>query len=262
MFYKRQGYPEEDEIVLCKVSKIFPNAVFVDLLEFNSSGIVHISEVSPGRIRNLRDFVAVDRQIVCKILRVDKEKGHIDLSLRRVNSTQRREKLDEIKQEIKAEQLVSNLAAKLKRKSEDLYKEISQKVFKEYSHLSLCFKDVVSDEVSLENLGLDKNLAKELSEAVIEKFKPKKIEMSGEIILQTYSNDGIEKIKSTLLAVEKISPTLHLSYLGAGRYKLSIEEVDYKEVEKTYRAVEEVVNKFTDKLSTASVERQKAAEEE
>ena len=64
MLYKRTGLPEQDEIVLCKVTKIFPNSVFVDLLEYGKSGMIHISEGSPGRIRNLRDYVTIGRQIV------------------------------------------------------------------------------------------------------------------------------------------------------------------------------------------------------
>ena len=119
MLYHRQGIPEENEIVLCKVSKIFPNSVFVDILEYGKSGLIHISEIAPGRIRNLREYVTPDRQIVCKVLRIDREKGHIDLSLRRVNSHEQSEKLEEIKQELKAEQLVKNLSAKLKRSKEE-----------------------------------------------------------------------------------------------------------------------------------------------
>ncbi len=262
MFYKRQGYPEQDEIVLCKVSKIFPNAVFVDLLEYNQSGIIHISEVSPGRIRNLRDFVEIDRQIVCKILRIDIEKGHLDLSLRRVNSNQRRDKLDEIKNELKSEQLIANLGTKLKRKTEDLYKEISQKIFKEYSHLYLCFKEVALEEVDLEKIGIEKTLSKDLTQAILEKFKPKKIILSAEIKLQTYESNGIDKIKETLHLVEKISPSIKISYLGNGRYKVNLEGEDFSAIEKDYQQIEELANNFTGKLSTASVERQKAEEEQ
>lgn len=261
MFYRRQGYPEEDEIVLCKVSKIFPNAVFVDLLEYQQNGIIHISEVSPGRIRNLRDFVEVDRQIVCKILRIDREKGHLDLSLRRVNSNQRRDKLEEIKNELKSEQLISNLATKLKRKSEDLYKEISQKIFKDYSHLYLCFKEVAVNETSLEEIGIDQSLSKELTQAIIDKFKPRKVILSVEIKLQTYDSNGIQKIKQTLHSVEKTSPSIKISYLGAGRYKVYLEDEDFKKIEKNYEQIEEIVTQFNDKISTGSVEREKAEEE-
>ncbi|PIN73066.1 hypothetical protein COV20_06190 [Candidatus Woesearchaeota archaeon CG10_big_fil_rev_8_21_14_0_10_45_16] len=256
MFYIRHGYPEEDEIVLCKVSKIYPNSVFVDLLEYErKSGIVHISEVSPGRIRNLRDFVSDGRQIVCKVLRVDKEKGHIDLSLRRVNSNQRREKLDEIKQELKAEQLIKNLATKLKKPAEKLYQEISDVIFKEYSHIFLCFKDIVDSKVDLQKLGLKKPLADEITEAVIEKFKPKKIVIEGEVQLQTYDSSGVEKIKKVLQSIEKVSDTITLAYLGAGRFMLRIEDFDYKPAEKTLKDVQKVLEKFSDKQSTASFNR-------
>lgn len=259
MLYKRQGYPVEDEIVLCRVSKIYPNSVFVDLLEYNNlSGIIYLSEVAPGRIRNLRDFVSDGRQIVCKVLRIDHQKGHIDLSLRRVNSTERQAKLDEIKLELKSESLVKNLSKKMNKTFDELYRQITSTVFKEYSHLYLFFKDIVVGTVNLEKLGLDKKLAEELTAAAIEKFKPKKIVLKGEIKFQTYAPDGVEKIRSILLVVEKLSPTIKLFYLGAGRYKLSIEDFDYKPAEKTFKLVQKVVENFNDKLSTASIEREKA----
>ncbi len=257
MLYKLSGLPEEGEIVLCKVTKIYPNSVFVDLLEYRDSGMVHISEVSPGRIRNLRDYVSVGRQIVCKVLRIDRDRGHIDLSLRRVNSNQRREKLDEIKQELKSEQLVKTIAKKLGKKTEELYKELTAKVFKEYSHLYLCFKDIVDGEVDLAKLGVPTKIAKEFTDAVIEKFKPKKITLKGEITLQTYDPAGIEKIKETLLAIEKVSDTIDLFYLGAGRYKLTIEDFDYKPAEKTLAKAKDILEKFNGKQSTATFQREK-----
>ncbi|MDP3733980.1 MAG: S1 RNA-binding domain-containing protein [Nanoarchaeota archaeon] len=257
MFYKLKGLPEEDEIVLCKVTKIFPNSVFVDLLEYDRQGMVHISEISPGRIRNLRDFVSEGRQIVCKVLRLDREKGHIDLSLRRVNSMQRREKLDEIKQELKAESLMVNLAKRLKMEPQKLYKEVADKVLKEYSYIYLCFKDVASENRDLAALGIPLKIVQELTAAILEKFKPKSVTLRGEVRLQTYTTNGIDKIKSLLIDIEKISPTIALCYLGGSRYKLVIEAADYKSAEGTLHKVQTILEKFNDKLSTASFEREK-----
>jgi len=255
MLYQCQGLPEEDEIVLCKVTKIFPNSVFVDIVEYRKSGMIHISEVSPGRIRNLRDYVAVGRQIVCKVLRVDIQTGHIDLSLRRANSNQRREKLEEVKQELKAEGLVSNLAKKLKIPFPKLYQDLTGKIFQEYSHLYLCFKDVVSGDVDLEKLGLDKKIAQELITAIKDKFKPVKITIAGEIRLETYSPNGLEKIKKTLTDIQKVSKNINLFYLGAGRYKLTIEDFEYKPAEKDLKQAQKILEKFNDKVSTATFER-------
>ncbi len=251
MLYKREGLPETDEIVLCKVTKIFPNSVFAELVEYRDSGMIHISEVSPGRIRNLRDYVSVGRQIVCKVLRIDRERGHIDLSLRRVNSNQRRQKLEEVKQEIKSEGLISNLAKRLDIPFRELYQKISKKVFEEYSHLHLCFKDVVSGDVDLVKLGLEKKIAEGLTTAIKDKFKPPKIRISGEIRLETYTSEGLEKIKKTLGEIQKISKKIDLFYLGAGRYKFSVEEADYKPAEKKFKQAQKIVDKFNDKISKA-----------
>ena len=114
MYFHKEGYPEEDELVLCTVTNVQYNSVFVRLDDYGKSGLVHISEVSPGRIRNLRDFVKVGKVIVCKILRVNRQKGHIDASLRRVNEAQRRRKTEERKAEQKAENILDALAKQLK----------------------------------------------------------------------------------------------------------------------------------------------------
>ena len=260
MLYKRQGLPEINEIVFCKVTKLFPNAVFVELLEYGDSGIVHISEISPGRIRNLREFVSIDRQIVCKVLRIDHINKHIDLSLRRVNSTERQQKLEEIKLENNSEILLRNISKKVQKTFEQLYNEVAPKIFKEYLFLHLAFKDVVDGKLNLEKLGIDKKIAQEITSAVIEKFKPQKIVVKGTITLQTYAPNGIEKIKTTLHEIEKVTPTLRLTYLGAGRFKIEVEDIDYKPAEKHFHKIEEIIEKFIDKLSTAAIVREKAEE--
>ena len=258
MLYKHTGLPEEEEIVLCKVTKIFPNSVFVELVEYGESGMIHISEVSPGRIRNLREFVSLDRQIVCKVLRIDQQRGHIDLSLRRVNSTDRQAKLEEIKQELKAEQLVKNLATKLKRPLPELYAEIKEPLFHKYSHLYPCFREVALGEANLGALGIKKQLADELTAAIQEKFKPLKVTLSGEIHLQTYHSDGVERIRGTLLKISQLTSSFQLTYLGGGRYKYTLEAPNYKPAEKHLQVMDEIIARFPDKLSIATHTRGKA----
>ena len=59
------------------------------------------------------------------------------------------------------------------------------------------------------------------------------------------------------MAVEKVSETITLFYLGAGRYKLVVEDFDYKPAEKTLKEVQKHLDKFNDKQSTAVFEREK-----
>ena len=58
MLFKKKGIPEDSELVLCTVTKIYPHCVFLSLDEYeHKSGMAHISEISPGRIRNIGDYV-------------------------------------------------------------------------------------------------------------------------------------------------------------------------------------------------------------
>src|SRR3989339_2063976 len=159
MLYLKTCIPEEGDIVLCTITNIHFHSVFVSLDEYNKAGLVHISEVSPGRIRNLRDYVSEGKKIVCKVLRIDQEKGHIDLSLRRVNEGQKKEKINEIKHEQKAEKTIELAAKKLSITVEKLYDEISSKIIEKYGLIYLCFEDIVKGETSLEALGIPKQKA-------------------------------------------------------------------------------------------------------
>jgi len=82
---------KEDDIVLCKVKKIEKTSVFLDI-EDNGEGSMMMSEVAAGRIRNLRNYVSLNKQVVCKVLKISGD--HIELSLRRVTSREKEEVLE------------------------------------------------------------------------------------------------------------------------------------------------------------------------
>lgn len=59
---------------------------YVALLEYNNiEGMILLSELSRRRIRSISSLIKVGRQEPVMVLRVDKEKGYIDLSKRRVS---------------------------------------------------------------------------------------------------------------------------------------------------------------------------------
>ncbi|MEK6964018.1 MAG: S1 RNA-binding domain-containing protein [Nanoarchaeota archaeon] len=232
MFYRRTGYPEEDEIVLCTITNIQYHSVFAKLDDFDKSGMIHISEISPGRIRNIRDYVTEGKKIICKVLHIDLEKGHIDLSLRRATEVQKRLKNEQIKQEQKAEKIVESLAQQLKKPAEALYKEIAPILLKDYLYLFEAFVDVVEHDVSLEQIGLPKDLAELLTKLIHEKIKPKTVHITGEANVQSYAENGLELVQKTLIEALKASPSLTIRYAGGGKYKFLIVAPEYKQAEK------------------------------
>ncbi len=233
MLFRKTGFPEEGELVICTVTKVHPTSVFCNLDEYGRTGMIYISEVSPGRIRNLRDFVKEGKLIVCKVLEVRHDRGHIDLSLRRVSEGQKRLKIDEMKQEQKAEKIVEFVAAKLKVDFKTLYDQIRDNVFTAYGALHPCFEGVVLENKSLLDLGIPKKIADELEEAIRQRIKPPEVEIAGKLKLSTYSHEGVELIKRALKkAQEAGTANLKITYAGAGAYNLSVKSPDYKSAEK------------------------------
>ena len=47
MLLRKTGFPEEGELVLVTITKIYHNTVFANLDEYDRSGLIHISEISP-----------------------------------------------------------------------------------------------------------------------------------------------------------------------------------------------------------------------
>merc|ERR1711907_869164 len=82
----QQRFPEVEDVVIVQVRSIADMGAYVSLLEYNNiEGMILLSELSRRRIRSINKLIRVGKQEVCMVLRVDKEKGYIDLSKRRVS---------------------------------------------------------------------------------------------------------------------------------------------------------------------------------
>ncbi|MBI2139702.1 translation initiation factor IF-2 subunit alpha [Candidatus Woesearchaeota archaeon] len=242
---KKKGLPEEDDLVLCTVTKIFPNGVFANLDEYDNTGMIHISEVAPGRIRNIREYVREGKKIVCKVLRVNREKGQVDLSLRRVNEGHRREKINSIKLEQKACKIIEYAARKLGKKVDDFLVQINEKVTKKYPSLYSCFDDVAHEKFSLDKLGIPSVIASQLTDAIKERLKPPMVSVVGELKLKSHSPDGIAVIKKVLMSgIPADKDKIAVTYLGGGRYHVVVTAQEYKDAEKALDRYIEGVSKI------------------
>lgn len=73
---------EVGQIVEGKVTGIMNYGAFVDLGD-NTSGMVHISEVAPVYVKEIKDHLTVGQAVRVKILGID-ERGKISLSIKQV----------------------------------------------------------------------------------------------------------------------------------------------------------------------------------
>lgn len=252
MRYKKKGLPETGDVLLCTVKKILPNSVFVILDEYeHKEGMIHISELSAGRIRNIRDFVKEGKKIVCKVLRIDQERNHIDLSLRRVSLSVKINKNQELKQEQKAEKLLEQLAKILKIEKESIFKEIGDKIIKEYEALAPFLRELSTNPELIKELNINKKHEEALIKLVKERIKPPTVKKEIRLELKSFEEDGITRIKKALKDIKsfytKKNYDAQISYLSAPYYRLSITSTDFKEAEKIAEDIEKETQKIMHK---------------
>lgn len=72
---------EVGDVLTGKVTGIQPYGAFVALDEY-TQGLVHISEITYGFVKDVSDFLAVGEEIQVKVLEVDDEQKKISLSIR------------------------------------------------------------------------------------------------------------------------------------------------------------------------------------
>lgn len=206
---------EEGDIVLCTVDRIIGTVVFVKVDRESREGSIILSEIAPGRIRNLRDYVIPKKKIVCKVLRISENR--IDLSLRRVTQKETKEVMEQFRQEKSYESIFRTV---LKDKAEEIFEKIN-KDEKIYEFVDKCKK---------EPKELEKLVGKKDCEKILEILNAQKIKkaiLKKEIALISNSSDGITLIKEIL---EKIKDA-EINYISAGRYLIKVESEDIKKAD-------------------------------
>jgi translation initiation factor 2 alpha subunit (eIF-2alpha) len=222
---------ESGDIVLCTVDRIVGTMVFVKI-KGNGEGSIVLSEVAPGRIRNLRDYVVPKKRIVCKVLRISGER--IELSLRRVNQKERKEILEQDKKEKSYKVILKKI---LGEKSIKIIDEIEKE-----NNLYNFLEEAKNDKKELDKIIGEKDSEKILNILKTQKKKIKKIKR--EIFLTTIKPNGIDLIKK----ICEIFKGITIKYISAGRYSLETETEDIKSTDKNIQNMMEIAEKTAKKL--------------
>ncbi len=231
-----RGYewPDEGELVVCTVTNVKNFGAFVTLDEYESKeGFIHIAEVASGWIKYIRDYIREGQKVVCKVLKVDSDKGHIDLSLKAVNEHQRREKIQEWKNEQKAENLLAIVAQRLGKSVDESWEEFGYDLLDSFGTLYRAFEESVMDEGALEGEGFKGPWVKTFIEVARENIIPPHVTIDGYVEATDFSPDGAIHIKEALTkaAAESDDVTIKVQYIGAPRYRLVVRAPDYKQAE-------------------------------
>lgn len=228
-------WPEEGELVVCTVVDVKDFAAFVTLDEYNGRrGLIPISEIARGWIKYIRDYIREGQKVVCKVLGVDPNRGHIDLSLKDVNEHQRREKIHEWKNEQKANKWVG-FASEATGVDREI---IEEAIYREYGLLYPAFEEIVTTGgEAVDRLNLDEPVKESLVTIAHDNVKVPRVTITGLLDLMSPKPDGVNVIRRALRSAQpKIEDVeIDLIYIGAPKYRIKVTAPDYKTAE---RAIE------------------------
>jgi translation initiation factor 2 subunit 1 len=233
---KYTGWPEPGELVVGRVDEIEDFGVFVDLLEYEDKrGLTHISEVASGWIKNVRDHVGEGQTVVAKVLEVDEDAQQIDLSIKDVNDHQRKDKIQEWKNEQKADNWMG--LAFGEDLADEQYTAVANEFLAEFGSMYAGFEEAaIHGREALDETDLDDEEIEAIVQTARENVSVPYVTVSGYVDLRCPSVDGVDVIKEALQAAEGNGEVpeeveLEVTYVGSPEYRIKVQAPDYKTAE-------------------------------
>jgi len=238
-------YPEYGELVIATIESVMDYGAYARLDEYSKRGFLHISEISSARIRNVRDFVRENQKMVLKVLRVDVQKGHIDLSLRRVTKRERIEKNKSYKKDRKGETLLHAVAEKLGLPVDEVYQKAGVILEQEYGLYEGFEKSVKGGAEVLTKLGIPEDLARVIAQIAEERIKIKMVKVRGVIEVRCPKPNGVKCIKDAFTKAKKSQEDkeskIEFSVIAAPKYSVEVSADNWKRAEELIETVSENV---------------------
>jgi len=227
-FYENQ-YPEVESVVMVNVRNIADMGAYVSLLEYNNiEGMILLSELSRRRIRSIHKLIRVGRNEVVMVLRVDKEKGYIDLSKRRVSPEDIAACEDRFNKAKAVHGVLRHLAERRKLHLEELYERIGWPLYKKYGHAYDAFKLAISDDKNagdpLEDIDIPQDMKDELRNYILRRLAPQPIKIRSDIEVSCFTYEGIDAIREALfagMALSKENAAVKIRLIAPPIYVLS-----------------------------------------
>ncbi len=255
-------WPEVGDLVIATIENVTDYGAYAKLDEYTKRGLLHVSEISSSWIRNIRDFVRENQKMVLKVLRVDIEKGHIDLSLRRVTKRERIEKIKSWKKDRKAEALLRGVAEKLHLSAEEVYQKGGLLLEEKYGLYEGFEKIVKEGPEILTKLGATEDVAAAFAQVAEERIHVKMVKVRGTIEVRCMKPNGVKCIQEAFLSAKKSEKTrdskIEFYVIAAPKYSVEVSAENWKRAEDILQKVgQSVVSNVTKAGGQGSFKREK-----
>jgi translation initiation factor 2 subunit 1 len=235
--------PEESELLIAVIKKIMPYGAFCSLPEYaDREAFLHVSEVAPRWIKNIHEFISEGQRVVVKVHHVDKEKNQVDISIKRVSEEEKKRKLELMQNEKRGAKLLE-IALEGVKGTTTLADAIAE-IEKHFEDVYTCFREAsIKGEDALKKVDLPKPLKAKILEVAQKNIKKPVVTIGAIVTLTCYNSDALTTIKGAL----EVDDDIEVHYLGAPKYKVSLNAPDYKTGEKKLLAILEHIKTYAQK---------------
>lgn len=265
MLKPRKELPGVGELVVATVKEIFDYGAYVVLDEYGGlQAYLPWSEVSTRWVRDIRDVIREGQKIVVKVIRVDRRRKTVDVSLKKVSDSDRRKKMMWWKRYVKAAKIVEIVAQKIGKPVEEAYEKVVWKLEDYYGDPLYGLEEaVLRGPNALREAGVPEEWIEPLMSEIGRHVKIKKVRIRGIFMLRSLKSYGVDDIKKILLTIPDVAKkfenvSVKIYTLGAPRYVVEVEAPDYKVAEKALSIIVEQATSMAKNLGVeARFEREK-----
>jgi len=200
-----QKYPEVDDLVVVEVKSIEEMGAYVALKEYNDiEGMILLSELSRRRIRSINKIIRVGRLEVVLVLRVDKEKGYIDLSKRRVSDEDVVKAEEKYNKSKMVHSIMRHVAETAQKEGlpdcsfEEVFSKVGWPLSRKYGHAYDAFKLSMGDPNILPDLHLEPKLLEIVQKNIRRRMTPQPVKVRTDLEVTCFHYEGIDAIKQSL----------------------------------------------------------------
>ncbi|MCY0868468.1 MAG: translation initiation factor IF-2 subunit alpha [Desulfurococcus sp.] len=246
----RKELPDIGEYVVATVKEIYDYGAYVSLDEYGGlRAFLPWSEVATKWIRDIRDVLREGEKIVVRVIRVDRTKKEVDVSLKRVADTDKRKKMMWWKRYTRAASIIEMTAGKIGKSIEAAYKEVLWKLEDTYGDPLYALEEaLISGKTVLLKAGVGEEWIEPLLNEAKRHMKLKEVVVRVKLTVQSLHSDGVERVRRVLGEIAGVLESEGVKYrlytIGAPRYILEVYTQDYRTAEavldKALNAGEEV----------------------
>jgi translation initiation factor 2 subunit 1 len=203
-----------DDYIVVKILQIGDSGITCELLEYkNKEAFLVMGEKTRKKSNSIKNILKIGQIEVCNVIRIDEDKGYIDLTKRNLNEKEKSKTLLKYENAKKVDGIINHISEILSITIEFLYDNIVYPLLNIYGCVYYAFSEIYkNNQILSDNCLINIDIKNKLLDIINIKFEIKPSIIRADFGLACLNYNGINIIKEILLKAESLkSDNINLS---------------------------------------------------